>query len=252
MTDTDDAAPSPRSARHARGAGHAPRRSAAARRAGNGAGQDAAPRPAAEGRAAHDARAARGRDDPAQAAREADDEPPARGPPPGARARTPACWSCSGRPATSPTARSCRRSTSCGGRTFCPTSSSCCASADAPLHVAGTPRRVPGVAREVLAGPAARRGCVARRSRRGSPTSSSTSPTPPRSTTSPLHLEEIDRRAQQRRQPPLLPGDPAVGVRRDRGPARPGRARPRDATTAAGDGSSSRSRSATTSSRRSG
>ena len=32
-------------------------------------------------------------------------------------------WSCSGRPATSPTARSSRRSTSCGGRTCCRTSS---------------------------------------------------------------------------------------------------------------------------------
>ena len=59
-------------------------------------------------------------------------------------------------------------------------------------------------------------------------------------------LDTMDEEQRHPRQPALLPRDPAVGVPRDRRPAGPGRASTTSATRAAGAGSSSRSRSATT------
>ena len=139
-----DAATPPRAARHARRAGDEARRAGAARRARR-------PRRTRRRTPPRGRRTRRGR-----CASCAWPGRPSAG---GARSRrrtrsarasassasrTRACWSCSGRPATSPTARSCRRSTSCGARTSCRTSSSCCASAGGRYTVAGPPRRVPG------------------------------------------------------------------------------------------------------------
>ena len=89
------------------------------------------------------------------------------------------------------------------------------------------PGRVPGVAREVLARPAARRGRLARL-RRADPLPAARLRRPRRlRRASAKRLDEIDKEQGTARQPPLLPRDPAVGVRRDRRPAGPGRARPR-------------------------
>ena len=63
-------------------------------------------------------------------------------------------------------------------------------------------------------------------------------------------LDELDRERGTQRQPPLLPRDPAVRLRRDHRPARPGRPRPRGPRRRAGAGSSSRSRSGATSTER--
>ena len=65
------------------------------------------------------------------------------------------------------------------------------------------------------------------RSPSGSATTGATSPTTAASTRLATRLDEIDAEHGHPRQPALLPRDPAVAVRRDRRPARPGRARPR-------------------------
>ena len=78
-----------------------------------------------------------------------------------------------------------------------------------------------------------------------------TSTTAPRYDELVTTLEAIDKEQNAPRQPPVLPRDPAVGVRRDRRPSSAGSASTTSVTRAAGGGSSSRSRSATTSTRRS-
>ena len=89
------------------------------------------------------------------------------------------------------------------------------------------PGRDPGVARGVQPRPAARRGglAVVRRA----------DPLPPPRLRRPgrvrrrsrPRLDELDEEHGHARQPAVLPRDPAVAVRRDRRPARPGRPRPR-------------------------
>ena len=94
--------------------------------AARGAADQPIPRPAVaarQGRAADHARAAPRPRGQARVAGQAGRERPARGPAPRARPGPVRSWCCSARPATSPTARSSRRSTSCGGRTCCRTSS---------------------------------------------------------------------------------------------------------------------------------
>ena len=157
-------------------------------------------------------------------------------------------WSCSARPATSPTARSSRRSTTCGGRTCCPTSSSLLAIGRRPYDDETFRAEIRDVAREVQPGPAARRRTPGARSPSGSHYQQlRLRRRRPASTTWPTRLDDDRRGARHARQPALLPRDPAVAVRRDRRPARAGSGSTTSATTAAGGGSSSRSRSATTS-----
>ena len=70
-------------------------------------------------------------------------------------------WCCSGRPATSPTARSSRRSTSCGGRTCCRTSSLLLAIGRRPYDNDAFRAEIRDVARAVQPRAAARRAGMA-------------------------------------------------------------------------------------------
>ena len=99
--------------------------------------------------------------------------------------RTRRSSSCSARPATSPTARSSRPSTTCGGPTCCRTSS--CSLADRPPAVRrrDVPGRDPHVARAVQPRPAARRGRLALVRRADPLPAAATSTTRPASTRSP-------------------------------------------------------------------
>ena len=181
---------------------------------------------AAQGRAADDEGPAPARGRASAVAGQARGERPARGSPPRARTRPVDRWSCSGRPATSPIARSSRRSTTCGGRTCCRTSSCSWRSAGARTTTRSFRAEIRNVARAVQPGPAARRGRLATFAERicyhqldfddaGGFDGLADAPRRPR------------RRARDARQPAVLPRHPAVAVRGDRRPARPGRARPR-------------------------
>ena len=214
------------------------------RRAGDRAGQDAPPRAAAEGRAADDARA------PPRAATSASRHR-SRRTTRSARAfassasRTPAPSSCSGRPATSPIARSSRRCTSCGGRTSCRTSSSSSRSAGATTT---TSRSGPSIraslekySRVLPLDEAAWRSFASRIRYQRCDFADAAG------------FDELAKTprgdrpgAEQPRQPPLLPRDPAVGSSPRSSPSWAGSGSTTSGTRAAGAGSSSRSRSATT------
>ena len=162
--------------------------------------------------------------------------------------RTRASSSCSARPATSPTARSCPALYQLWRTNLLPARVRPPRDRPPAVRRRDAPRRVPGVAREVLAGPAARRGGLADASRRGSATSA-------------CDFDDADgvRRARddgsrrstrsrtRARQPPLLPRDASRRRSPRSSPSWAGSGSTTSATTAAGAGSSSRSRSATTS-----
>ena len=185
-----------------------------------------APGPAAQGRAADDQGAAPRPRGQAGLAREAGSRTSCARAFASSASRIRRSWCCSGRPATSPIARSSRRSTSCGGPTCCRTSSCSWPSAAGRTT---TRRSGPRSARRSSssAGSCRSTRTPGARSPSGSPTSDSTSTIRRASTPWPRASTKIDEEHGTRGNHLYLPRHPAVAVRGDRRPARAGRARPR-------------------------
>ena len=162
--------------------------------------------------------------------------------------RTRRSWSCSVRPATSPIARSSRPCTTCGGRTCCRTSSCCWPSDGGSMTTAPSATRSgdPSSSSVVCCLSTSRRGD---RSRSASATTGSISRTPPASTRW-LRSSMSSTSPRARAGTGCTTSRPSRRSSRRSSASSVGSASTTNGTMAVGAGSSSRSRSGTTWTRR--